>query len=101
MEKEILEVLHKNVEVSLAIEQNVILEWDFEKVAKELNDLFVLRSVSRSIGLDTKPRLRAMTGEQLNRNINPCELCKYYDRFRDSEGCQKCINENDFGQYYG
>ena len=45
MKKEILEVLHKNVEVSLAIEQNVILEWDFEKVAEELNALFAKRIV--------------------------------------------------------
>ena len=47
MKKEILEVLHKNVEVSLAIEQNVILEWDFEKVAEEMDALFAKRIVSQ------------------------------------------------------
>ena len=40
MKDKILKVLQESVEKSLAIEQNVILEWDFEDVAEKLSKLY-------------------------------------------------------------
>lgn len=49
MKNKIIEILNKSVNVSYAIEQNVILEQDFEKLAEEIEKLFSLPVVSGSL----------------------------------------------------
>jgi len=58
-------------------------------------------SVSRSIGLDTKTRLMTATKEQLKIHGSACNLCKYVANKGNSSKCHKCLNQNDYDQYYG
>ncbi len=41
------------------------------------------------------------TKEQLKIHGSACNLCKYETNDANGENCHKCINENDYDQYYG
>jgi hypothetical protein len=61
MKTKILKVLNESVSKSHAIEQNVILEWDFDKLADKLVELFIKPNVSNFVLL-LKPNYKAKDG---------------------------------------
>jgi len=72
-----------------------------QTVLNALNEALTFCEVSRSIGKSTKPTLRIMTPKQKEDYAVPCQLCKYINSDYESKECQKCIEDDISGQYYG
>ena len=76
-------------------------EEEITDIVNKIDALFAKRIVSRSIGNDTKPVLKELTQELMNKGVDPCRLCIYEDNDIISKECRKCVNENNTNQYYG
>ena len=97
--KEQISLINNMINIELHYEQETV--YDKGELTR-LKKAFDMPVVSRSIGSDTKLTLKRLTKQQQIKHFAPCSICKLETECVNNANIfDKCVNENDYDQYYG